>query len=107
VGGEDVGDLRSPQVSESDDSGDEPVRIGSDDELGFSHWPERLGSVVAVARRALDEDGLDHPVTAPRVGAEVGGHVRGPGTIPQVVMGVADRQVRLENIRHDAIMPFP
>ena len=45
-------------VDEADDAGDEPVGFGSDDEIRLAHRSEGFGTLGAMARPALDEDGF-------------------------------------------------
>src|SRR6185503_5987946 len=66
-------------------------------ELGLAHRPHLRGAGGPVHRVALEEHGGDQVVAGGRVGQEVGQEVTVAAAVPQVMVGVDDRQVRLED----------
>ena len=101
VGGEHVGHFGSPEIREPHDAGDEPAGVRGDDELGLADRAERLGSVRAVARRALDEHRVHDAVSAAGVRFQLLEHVPVAAPVPQVVVRIADGQVRFQDVLHD------
>ena len=94
-------DFRSAEIREPHDAGDEPVGVGGDDELGFADRAERLGSVRAVARHALDEHRVHDTVSTAGVRFQLLEHVPVAVPDPQVVVRIADGQVRFQGVLHD------
>ena len=85
------------------------------DELGLAHRAQRLGAVGAVHRRAFDEHRAAH-VVARAVGIGLAGvgeqlveQVAVAVAVPQVVVRVADRQGRVDDVfcggDHAAVLP--
>jgi hypothetical protein len=97
-----------PEVDVADDAGTDagrtvqPARRHRGDtvgELGLSHDPERRRPVGAVHRLRLHVDsGLDRVAAVPDVGEVLLEQVAPSGPVPQVVMGVDDRQLGTQGL---------
>ena len=94
------------EIGEADDArGDarRPVetavahRRDAGDELGLAHRPHLEGAGRAVHRAAFHEHGGDHVVTRAEIGQELVQQVPMIPPIPQVMVGVDDRQLGVEN----------
>jgi len=69
------------------------------DELGLADRAQMLGSVVAIARSTLDEDGLLDVVARARVGVKIGEEIRRAASVsPQVVMRIDDASTGIEDV---------
>jgi hypothetical protein len=107
------------QVDEADDAGGNPRctigaagRHGGDavDELGLAQRLELGRAVGAIAGCALDEDRALDPVTAARVGEQVGKQIAMRREVPQMVVRIDDGEVRLQDLLahgRQPILPDP
>ena len=90
------------QVGETDDAGGDPHvrRLRGCGELvhalGLADRPQFGRALVAVEHRALDVHGARYAVSAMGVGDEVLDQVAAVRVDPQVMMRIADRQIRIE-----------
>jgi hypothetical protein len=94
------------QIGMADDSGigcqfgaeaARALRADSLGKLGLANRAERRRAPGAVHHAALDEYGLPHPV-GPRVVPQLVQPISTAGTVPEVMVGITDRQVRLEGL---------
>ena len=77
------------------------------DEHGLSHRRERSVGAAVVRRPTFDEDRVDHVVSAAEVCLEVGESVRHrPSRRPQMVVGVDDRRVGVDDRLDQRVEPF-
>ena len=65
------------------------------DELRLADGPQRIGAVAAIHRAALNEDSLAH-IQVGSVFKQLVEKVAGAGEVPEVVVRIDDRQVRLD-----------
>ncbi len=95
------------QVGVADDAGGHPARpvraAGAEgcravDELGLAHRAQRGRGVLVVHGVGLDRDGGANVVAGGQVAQHVLHEVAVAGVIPQVVVGVDDRQLGLEDL---------
>src|SRR4051812_48428893 len=104
------------EVGEADDAGGDPRqaiaaacahRGDAGDEFGLADGAQRLPSRGAVHGVALDEDGRGDVVAGVQVGEEIIQQVALVGPLPEVMVGVDDRQRGLEDrLRGGARQPF-
>ena len=104
VGGQDIFDAGSAQIRVPHDRSDHcALRRGrratgglGRHEFRLAHRPIGLRPVGAPGRQALHKDGGLHVVTRSGVGPQLLQRVPAGGAIPEMVVRVADRQVRFE-----------
>ncbi len=76
------------------------------DEFGFTYWPQFERSFAAVELLALHEHRLVHPVTAPEVRGKLIDQIAASRVIPDMVMGIADQELRLDGLLGGQGQPF-
>ena len=75
------------------------LRGQAGDEAGLAHGPQRPRPLLQVLGAALQEDGPLHPVPGAGVGPQVVEQVAAEAALhPEVVVGVDDGQIRLEDL---------
>ena len=75
------------------------LRGQTGDEAGLAHRPHRLRTLPQVLGAALQEDGALHPVPGAGVGPQVVEQVAAEAALhPEVVVGVDDGKIRLEDL---------
>lgn len=97
--------LAAGQVGKGDDSGRNPARRGGgcsrrrrrhfEHRSGFAHWLQPVGTLLRVHRGAFDVYTRSHVVAA-SIGQKIGDEIAAPGPVPETMMRIEDREVRLE-----------
>src|SRR5690606_25463182 len=82
-------------------------RLRSDavDEFGFTHRTHGLGAICAIHGFALDEYGGHDVVAAAGIAQQLFEHVAMVRVVPQVVVGIDDGQVRVDDVFLNEVQP--